>query len=45
MRGGEYFMKMHKTYRNHTMQFDVFFVRLPFYIHRIPNALHCNYVR
>ena len=45
MRGGEYFMKMHKTYRNHTMQFDVFFVRLPFYIHRIPNALHCDYVR
>ena len=45
MRGGEYFMEMHKTYRNHTMQFDVFFVRLPFYIHRIPNALHCDYVR
>lgn len=40
--GGLYFLKMNPQYKQHTMQFDVFFVKLPFHIERIKNALHEN---
>lgn len=39
MRGGLYFINQHPQYKQCTMQFDVFFVRLPWHIERIPNAL------
>lgn len=39
LRGGNYFIKTHRQYRNYSIQFDVFFVRLPFHIERIENAL------
>ena len=41
MRGGDYFLRQNPQYRHYTMQFDVFFVRLPFHIERIKNALSC----
>ena len=36
------FMKTHKSYKNFSMQFDVFFVILPFNIRRIKNAIVMN---
>ena len=42
MRGGLYFLRQHPQYKKHTVQFDVFFVRLPFHIERIKNALSSN---
>lgn len=43
--GGEYFMRNHPMYGKYAMQFDVFFVKLPFYIKRIKNALHDDTIR
>ena len=42
MRGGLYFMRQNPQYKQHTVQFDVFFVRLPWHIERIKNALSDN---
>lgn len=39
MHGGQYFIAQHPQYKGFTIQFDVFFVKLPFHIERIPNAL------
>lgn len=38
MNGAQAFIKTHKYYKNHSIQFDVFFVILPFNIKRIKNA-------
>ncbi|MCM1323665.1 MAG: YraN family protein [Acetobacter sp.] len=42
MRGGQYFISRHPKYKNHTIQFDVFFVKLPWHIERIKNAFYAN---
>lgn len=42
LRGGQYFISRHPQYKQHTIQFDVFFVRLPWHIERIQNALYAN---
>ncbi len=42
MRGGQYFIAHHPQYSSYTIQFDVFFVRLPWHIERIKNALNEN---
>lgn len=42
MRGGLYFIKHHPQFAQHTIQFDVFFVRLPWHIEHISNALYCD---
>ncbi len=39
LRGGQYFIKRNPQYSGYTIQFDVFFVKLPFHIERIKNAL------
>ena len=45
MFGAQYFMKYHKKYRGYSMKFDVFFVRFPFHIRRIKNALSDRFGR
>lgn len=45
IRGGEYFIRHHRQYGTYKMQYDVFFVRLPFSIKRIENALYDDYIR
>ncbi len=45
MRGAQQFMRIHPKYRGYSMQFDVFFVQLPFNIIRIKNALSCNRIQ
>lgn len=42
IRGGQYFIHQYPQYSNYTIQFDVFFVRLPWHIERIQNALYAN---
>lgn len=42
IRGGQYFISRHPQYKRHTIQFDVFFVCLPWHIERIQNALYTN---
>lgn len=42
IRGGQYFIARHPQYSSYTIQFDVFFVKLPFYVERIKNALREN---
>ncbi len=39
LKGGLYFLHKHPQYQQYTMQYDVFFVQLPFSIYRIKNAL------
>lgn len=43
--GGEYFIKHHKQYGMYKTQYDVFFVKLPFFIKRIENALYNDTIR
>ncbi len=40
--GSFFFMKHHKKYNSYLVQFDVFFVKLPFSIKRIENAFNCD---
>ncbi len=40
--GAQAFMKTHKNYKNYSIQFDVFFIILPFNIRRIKNAFVMN---
>lgn len=42
LKGGLFFLSRNPQYRQHTFQFDVFFVRLPFSVYRIKNALSYN---
>lgn len=42
MNGGMYFISKNPKYKDYTLQFDVFFVRLPWHIERIKNALSTN---
>ena len=38
--GGQYFMRTHPKYKNYSMRFDVFFVKLPFSIMWLKNAIY-----
>ena len=40
LNGGQYFLRVNPKYKNYTMRFDVFFVRLPFSIKWIRNAIY-----
>ena len=42
IRGGLYFLRRNPQYAQYSVQFDVFFVKLPFHIERIQNALSDN---
>lgn len=42
IRGGQYFITKYPQYTDFTIQFDVFFVRLPWHVERIQNALYIN---
>ena len=42
LNGGLNFLKQHKKYSSYSMEFDVFFVKFPFSIKRIKNALYCD---
>ncbi len=42
---GENFLKSNKKYKNFSMQFDVFFIILPFNIKRVSNALYYDRIR
>lgn len=42
MRGGLYFIKSNPKYKSYSMQFDVFWIQLPFRIKRIKNALYID---
>lgn len=44
MRGGQYFIKANPKYKSYSMQFDVFWIKLPFNIKRIKNALYYDKV-
>ncbi len=41
--GAQYFIKHHKKFVSYSMRFDVFFVKLPFHIQHIKNALRKDY--
>jgi len=40
LNGGQYFMRMNPKYKNFSMRFDVFFVKLPFSIKWLKNAIY-----
>lgn len=40
LNGGQYFIKHHPKYKNYSMRFDVFFVKLPFSIKWLKNAIY-----
>ena len=42
MRGGQYFIKANPKYKSYTIQFDVFWIQLPFKIKHIKNALYSD---
>ena len=44
LNGGMNFLKANKKYASYNMEFDVFFVILPFKIKRIKNAIYCDKV-
>ena len=40
LNGGQYFMRAHPKYKKYSMRFDVFFVKLPFSIKWLKNAIY-----
>lgn len=42
LNGGQYFMKHHPKYKNYSMRFDVFFIKLPFSIRHLKNAIYSD---
>lgn len=42
LRGGMYFMRNNPKYSKFSVQYDVFWIKLPFNIKRIKNALYCD---
>ena len=40
LNGGQYFIKHNPKYKNYSMRFDVFFVKLPFSIKWLKNAIY-----
>jgi len=42
LNGGQYFMRANPKYKKYEMRFDVFFVKLPFVIKHLKNAIYRN---
>ncbi|MBR5598835.1 MAG: YraN family protein [Alphaproteobacteria bacterium] len=42
LNGGANFLRQNKKYSSFSIEFDVFFVKFPFKIKRIKNALYCD---
>lgn len=42
LNGGQYFLRANPKYKNHTMRFDVFFIKLPFSIRHLKNAIYSD---
>ena len=40
LNGGQYFMRAHPKYKKYSMRFDVFFIKLPFSIKWLKNAIY-----
>ena len=40
LNGGQYFMRAHPKYKKYSMRFDVFFIKLPFSIKWLRNAIY-----
>ena len=45
LNGGQYFMHTNPKYKNYSMRFDVFFVKLPLSIKWIKNAIYRDRIR
>jgi len=42
LNGGQYFLRANPKYKKYEMRFDVFFVKLPFVIKHLKNAIYRN---